>query len=79
MFEQTLGGSLRNLAIGLVLTAAVVGAGFALAFYWHFAERRCAHSAKRFPRPRLRPAQAQCVRKRLFHHLRQAAVNRRRV
>ena len=33
MFEQTIGGSLRNLAIGLVLTAAVVGAGFALAFY----------------------------------------------
>jgi hypothetical protein len=33
MFEQTFGGSLRNLAIGLVLTAAVVGAGFALAFY----------------------------------------------
>jgi hypothetical protein len=33
MFDQTLGGSLRNLAIGLVLTAAVVGMGFALAFY----------------------------------------------
>jgi hypothetical protein len=33
MFDQTIGGSLRNLAIGLVLTAAVVGAGFALAFY----------------------------------------------
>ncbi len=33
MFEQTIGGSLRNLAIGLVLTAVVVGAGFALAFY----------------------------------------------
>ena len=32
MFEQTLSGILRNLAIGLVLTAAVVGAGFALAF-----------------------------------------------
>jgi len=32
MFDQTLGGTLRNLAIGLVLTAAVVGAGFALAF-----------------------------------------------
>lgn len=32
MFEQTLGGTLRHLAIGLVLTAAVVGAGFALAF-----------------------------------------------
>jgi hypothetical protein len=31
MFEQTLGGTLRNLAIGLVLAAAVVGAGFALA------------------------------------------------
>ena len=33
MFEQTLGSSLRNLAIGLVLTAAVVGTGLALAFY----------------------------------------------
>jgi hypothetical protein len=33
MFEQTLGGSLRNLAIGLVLTAAVVGGAYALAFY----------------------------------------------
>jgi hypothetical protein len=32
MFDQTVGGSFRNLAIGLVLTAAVVGAGFALAF-----------------------------------------------
>ena len=32
MFEQTFSGTLRNLAIGLVLTAAVVGAGFALAF-----------------------------------------------
>lgn len=32
MFEQTMSGLLRNLAIGLVLTAAVVGAGFALAF-----------------------------------------------
>lgn len=32
MFEHTLGGTLRNVAIGLVLTAAVVGAGFALAF-----------------------------------------------
>ena len=32
MFEQTVSGTLRNLAIGLVLTAAVVGAGFALAF-----------------------------------------------
>jgi hypothetical protein len=32
MFEQTLGSSLRNLAIGLALTAAVVGAAFALAF-----------------------------------------------
>jgi hypothetical protein len=32
MFDQTIGGILRNLAIGLVLTAAVVGAGFALAF-----------------------------------------------
>jgi hypothetical protein len=32
MFDQTFSGTLRNLAIGLVLTAAVVGAGFALAF-----------------------------------------------
>jgi len=32
MFEQSLSGTLRNLAIGLVLTAAVVGAGIALAF-----------------------------------------------
>ena len=32
MFEQTVSGALRNVAIGLVLTAAVVGAGFALAF-----------------------------------------------
>jgi hypothetical protein len=32
MFDQTLGGGLRNLAIGLVLTAAVVGGAFALAF-----------------------------------------------
>lgn len=32
MYDQTLGGTLRNLAIGLVLTAAIVGAGFALAF-----------------------------------------------
>lgn len=32
MFEQTVSGTLRNFAIGLVLTAAVVGAGFALAF-----------------------------------------------
>ena len=32
MFDQTLSGTLRNLAIGLALTAAVVGAGFALAF-----------------------------------------------
>ncbi len=31
MFEQTLGATLRNLAIGLALTAALVGAGFALA------------------------------------------------
>jgi hypothetical protein len=31
MFEQTLGGTLRNFAIALVLTAALVGAGFALA------------------------------------------------
>jgi len=33
MFDQTLGGNLRNLAIGLVLTAGIVGAAFALAFY----------------------------------------------
>ena len=32
MFEQTITGTLRNFAIGIVLTAAVVGAGFALAF-----------------------------------------------
>jgi hypothetical protein len=32
MFDQTISGTLRNLAIGLILTAAVVGAGFALAF-----------------------------------------------
>jgi len=32
MFEETFSGNLRNLAIGLVLTAAVLGAGFALAF-----------------------------------------------
>jgi hypothetical protein len=32
MFDQTMSGTLRNLAIGLVLTAAVVGAAFALAF-----------------------------------------------
>ena len=32
MFDQTIRGTLRNLAIGLVLTAAIVGAGFALAF-----------------------------------------------
>jgi hypothetical protein len=32
MFDQTIGVTLRNLAVGLVLTAAVLGAGFALAF-----------------------------------------------
>jgi hypothetical protein len=32
MFEQSISGTLRNLAIGLALTAAVVGAAFALAF-----------------------------------------------
>jgi hypothetical protein len=32
MFEQSFSGTLRNLAIGLVLTAAVIGAAFALAF-----------------------------------------------
>lgn len=30
MFEQTLGGTLRNLAVGVVLTAALVGGAFAL-------------------------------------------------
>jgi hypothetical protein len=32
MFDQTLSENLRILAIGLVLTAALVGAGLALAF-----------------------------------------------
>lgn len=32
MFDWATGWALRNLAFGLVLTAAVVGAGFALAF-----------------------------------------------
>jgi hypothetical protein len=32
MFDQTIGRTLRNLAIGFLLTAAVVGAGFALAY-----------------------------------------------
>jgi hypothetical protein len=32
MFDQTVGGTLRNVAIAMVLTAALVGAGFALAF-----------------------------------------------
>ena len=32
MFDQTVSANLRSLAIGLVLTAAIVGAGFALAF-----------------------------------------------
>jgi hypothetical protein len=32
MFEQTAGETLRNFAIVLVLTAAVVGAGIAFAF-----------------------------------------------
>ena len=32
MFDQTINGSLRNVAIGLVLTAAIVGGAFALAF-----------------------------------------------
>jgi hypothetical protein len=32
MFDQTVGGTLRNVAIGIVLTAAVVGGAFALAF-----------------------------------------------
>ena len=31
MFDQTLSGTLRNIAIGMVLTAAIVGAAFALA------------------------------------------------
>jgi len=32
MFEQVLGENLKSVAVGLVLTAAVVGGGFALAF-----------------------------------------------
>ena len=32
MFDQTIGGTLRNMAVALVLTAALVGAAFALAF-----------------------------------------------
>lgn len=32
MYESTMSGTLRNLAIALVVTAALVGAGFALAF-----------------------------------------------
>jgi hypothetical protein len=32
MFDQTIGGTVRNVAIGIVLTAAVVGGAFALAF-----------------------------------------------
>jgi hypothetical protein len=32
MFDQAIGANIRNLAIVLVLTAAIVGAGFALAF-----------------------------------------------
>lgn len=32
MFDQATSGTLRNFAIGIVLTAAIVGAGFALAF-----------------------------------------------
>jgi hypothetical protein len=32
MFDQTVSGTLRNMAIALVLTAALVGAAFALAF-----------------------------------------------
>jgi hypothetical protein len=32
MFDQTIGGTLRNVAIGIVLTAAIVGGAFALAF-----------------------------------------------
>ncbi len=32
MFEQSFGEQLRNIAVGLALTVAVVGAGLALAF-----------------------------------------------
>ena len=31
MFDQTVSGTLRNMAVALVLTAALVGAAFALA------------------------------------------------
>lgn len=31
MFDQTIGGTLRNMAVALVFTAALVGAAFALA------------------------------------------------
>ena len=32
MFDQTVSGTLRNMAVALVFTAAIVGAAFALAF-----------------------------------------------
>jgi hypothetical protein len=32
MFEQSLGGNLRNMAVGLGLTVIVVGAALAVAF-----------------------------------------------
>ena len=32
MYDQTVGGTLRNMAVALVFTAAIVGAAFALAF-----------------------------------------------
>ena len=32
MFDQTVSGTLRNMAVALVLTAGIVGAAFALAF-----------------------------------------------
>jgi hypothetical protein len=32
MFDQSVGGTLRNMAVALVFTAALVGAAFALAF-----------------------------------------------
>jgi hypothetical protein len=32
VFDQTISGTLRNMAVALVFTAAIVGAAFALAF-----------------------------------------------
>ena len=52
MFDQTLGGTLRNLAIGLVLTAAVVGAGFALAFSLARITAQAANPPRRGPHGR---------------------------